>query len=158
MSIPSINSSFDDEIARRILKSVNFKEFIRKAQSGKTEYTRSELSIILGFDKPLSFVEVARFITVLENLMIFARVQNRYRCKFILSNIEKLLELEKAYAPSTSEKVYSPFISENEEGGQGFKVCERCKETYKFEHYKQTNEISKCSICGTEDLLYQIGV
>jgi len=158
MSISPTSFNFDDEIARHILKNMNFKNFLKVVQSGKTEYTRNDLSLILAYNKPLSFVEVARFTLIMENLSIFTKVQNRYRCKFILSDMQKLLELEKVYTLSTSGSVYSPIISENEKVKQDFMVCERCKNQFAFEHYKQTSEIGKCSICGAEDFLFQIGV
>jgi hypothetical protein len=81
--------SNDDEVIRNVLGNLNFRAFVQKVKDGIKEFDRSDLSLILGYDRPASFTEIARFTSI----MVSSKVLVKFGKKFIVKDKDKLKEL-----------------------------------------------------------------
>jgi hypothetical protein len=95
----------EDEIRSNVFDNINFAAFIEKVKEGIEEFNRNDLTLILGFGKPASFIEVGRFTSI----MVSEKIMVKWGKRFLLKDKDKLL---KFYKDESVEKIYG--VKENE--------------------------------------------
>jgi hypothetical protein len=85
-----------------VLGNLNFGAFVQKVKDGVKEFNRNDLTLILGYEKPASFIEVGRFTSIMVNENILVKVGIK-RAIFIVRDMDKLF---KFYKDESVEKIY----------------------------------------------------